>query len=165
MGLFKRLKAVNDVIESASGIVAQAPQLGTQGHQMALARQAAMQAQMRPAQPGWSPTEPFLSAMQPQLSQVGQVGGQLLGRQLGRNAAADPAGFDFGAVAGVSLEEFVAVSKGLAAYNYEQSKLMNVAASYGIDTFTWEQAARGWNDRIRSNPAVAQRFKQLYLAA
>jgi len=27
-----------------------------------------------------------------------------------------------------------------------------------------EQAARGWNERIKANPAVAQRFNQLYQA-
>jgi uncharacterized protein DUF6620 len=128
MGMFKRVKDMKHAIESAPGTVAQAKQRGAQAHQTALARQAAMQAQMRPVQPHWSP-------MQPQLS-----------------------------VAGVSLEEFVAVSKGLSTCNHDLSELTNVAATYGIDTFTWEQAARGWNDRIRSSPAVAQRFRQLYLA-
>jgi len=144
MGLLKRMKTMHHAIELAPGVVAQVTELGAQEHQLALARQAAMQSQ---------------------LSQVGQMGGQAHGMQPRRIPRADAAGREFGAVAGVSLEEFAAVSKGLAAFDDDQSKVMNVAAAYGIDTFTWELAARGWNDRIRSDPAVAQRFRQLYLAA
>jgi hypothetical protein len=73
-------------------------------------------------------------------------------------------GFPFNAIADVSLDQFVAVSKGVAAYDHDQSKLTDVAAGHGIDSFTWEQAARGWNERIKANPAVAQRFNQLYQA-
>ncbi len=73
-------------------------------------------------------------------------------------------GFPFNAIADVSLDQFVAVSKGVAAYDYDQSRLTDVAAGHGIDSFTWEQAARGWNERIKANPAVAQRFNQMYQA-
>ncbi|MGH3576739.1 MAG: hypothetical protein ACRDU0_04185, partial [Mycobacterium sp.] len=34
-------------------------------------------------------------------------------------------------VAGVSLEQFAAVSKGVAAFKYDQSKLVEIAASKG----------------------------------
>ena len=37
-----------------------------------------------------------------------------------------------------------------------------IAASKGISPESWEQAVAGWNDRIRTNPTVAQRFNQLY---
>jgi len=72
------------------------------------------------------------------------------------------AGPDFEPIDGVSLEQFAAVSKGVAAYNYDQSMLPQVAASKGIESHVWETASQGWNDRIRRNPAVAQRFNQVY---
>jgi hypothetical protein len=75
-----------------------------------------------------------------------------------------PAGADFEPIAGVSLEQFVGVSKGAAVYNYDQSRLAEIAALKGIPAFSWEDASRGWNDRIKGNPAVAQRFNQLYRA-
>ena len=73
-----------------------------------------------------------------------------------------PAGADFEPIAGVSLEQFVAVSKGIAAFDYDQTMLVEVAESKGIPESTWEIAHRGWNDRIKANRAVAQRFNQIY---
>jgi predicted lipid-binding transport protein (Tim44 family) len=58
--------------------------------------------------------------------------------------------------------QFASVSKGVAAYNYDQSMLPRVAASKGIEPRAWDAAAEGWNERIRRNRAVAQRFSQLY---
>jgi hypothetical protein len=77
-------------------------------------------------------------------------------------AGAAPVGPDFEPVAGVSLEQFAAVSKGVAAYNYDQSKLVEIAAAKGIPAHLWAAAHQGWNDRIRTNPGVARRFNQLY---
>ncbi len=75
------------------------------------------------------------------------------------------AGPDLDPIAGVTLDQFAAVSKGVAVFNYDQSKLVEVAASHGIPAVTWEEASNGWNQRIRNNPAVAQRFNQLYRAS
>ena len=91
------------------------------------------------------------AAMQTQLGQAG-----------GAQPGAAASGADFEPVAGVSLEQFVSVSKGVAAYGYDASKLADVAASQGIDAFTWDNAQRGWNERIHRNRAVAQRFNQIY---
>jgi len=52
MGMFKRMKAMKDMIESDPGMVAQVQQLGAQAQQVAAAQQAAYQAQaMRAAGP------------------------------------------------------------------------------------------------------------------
>jgi len=72
------------------------------------------------------------------------------------------AGADFEPVAGVSLDQFVAVSKGVAAFGYDQSKLVEVAASHGISASDWAAAHAGWNERIHQNRGVAQRFNQIY---
>lgn len=91
------------------------------------------------------------AAMQAQMAQAGGV-----------QAGAAPVGPDFEPIDGVSLEQFAAVSKGVAAFNYDPSKLVEIAASKGIPAFTWETASQGWNDRIKRNPVVARHFNQLY---
>jgi hypothetical protein len=138
VGLFKQLKDAKDMVNAAPGMVAQAQQMAAQAQQMAAAQQAAAQAQM--AHPG---------------------GAQAGGAQAGVN----PVGPDFEPIAGVALDQFAAVSKGVAAYNYDQSKLVEIAASHGIPALAWETASHGWNDRIKGNPAVAQRFNQFYRAS
>jgi hypothetical protein len=80
-----------------------------------------------------------------------------------QTAVASQAGeADFEPIAGVSIESYVAVSKGLAAYGYDPTKAPEVAASMGIDADSWNQASEGWNARMRANPGVAQRFNALY---
>ena len=136
MGMMKRMKDMKDMVNAAPGMVAQAQQLGAQAQQMAAAQQAAMQAQYG--------------------QQAGMAGG------MAGAVGAAPTGPDFEPIAGVSLEQFAAISKGVAAFNYDASKLPEIAASRGVSSVDWEDASRGWNDRIKANPAVAQRFNQLY---
>jgi hypothetical protein len=143
MGMLKRMKDMKDMVDAAPGMVQQAQQLGAQAQQMAAAQQAAAQAQM--AQAG---------GMQ-------GYGMQAAGMQPG----AAPTGPDYDPISGVSLEQFAAVSKGVAAHNYDAAKLPEVAAAHGIASYDWDDASRGWNERIKANPAVAQRFNQLYRAS
>lgn len=72
------------------------------------------------------------------------------------------AGADFAPIADVTLEQFTAVSKGVAAFGYDQARLPEIAATHGIPAAAWATASAGWNDRIKASPAVAQRFNQLY---
>jgi len=140
--MLKRMKDMKDMVNAAPDMIAQAQQLGAQAQQMAAAQQAAAQAQYAQAQ------------------QMGQFGGLP-----GTASGIAPGGADFDAIAGVSLEEFVAVSKGVAAYNYDGTKLPEIAASRGIPAGSWDEASKGWNARMQANPAVAQRFNQLYRAS
>ena len=137
MGMLKRMKDMRDMVNAAPGMVAQAQQLGAQAQQMAAAQQAAMQAQAGAMAPGTAP---------PGSAPAGTA----------------PAGADFEPIAGVSLDQFVADSKGVAAFGYDQSKLVEVAASHGISASDWATAHTGWNERIHRNRAVAQRFNQIY---
>jgi len=75
------------------------------------------------------------------------------------------AGPNLAPIAEVTLEQFTAVSKGVAAFGYDQARLPEIAASHGIPAAAWETASSGWNDRIKASPAVAQRFNQLYRQA
>lgn len=140
MGLFKQMKDMRDMVNAAPGMVQQAQQLGAQAREMAVAQQAAMQAQLAQAG-GARPGDASAGVARP-----GDAS----------------AGADFEPIAGVSLEQFVAVSKGVAAFDYDQSMLVRVAESKGIPAGTWETAHRGWHDRIKTNRAVAQRFNQIY---
>jgi hypothetical protein len=79
-------------------------------------------------------------------------------------AAGVPDGPDFEPIAGVALDQFAAVAKEIAAHNYDQSRLAEVAAARGIDPVSWETARQGWNRRIHASPALAQRFNQIYRA-
>lgn len=79
-----------------------------------------------------------------------------------QQAPADTTGADFEPIAGVSIELYAEVSKGLAAYGYDQSKAPEIAASKGVAPENWDQAMNGWNERIKANRGVAQRFNQLY---
>jgi hypothetical protein len=72
---------------------------------------------------------------------------------------------DLAPIAGVSLEQYVDISKGLSEYGYDQSKATMVAASKGVSAESWEAAVAGWNDRIKANRAIGQRFNQLYMGA
>jgi hypothetical protein len=138
MGIFKQMKDMKDMVSAAPGLIEQAQQMGAQAQQMAAAQQAAAQARMA------------------------QFGGGQSGA-FGQQAA--PAGPDFEPIDGVTLEQFAAVGKAVAAYNYDGTRLPEIAASRGIPAAAWESASRGWNDRLLANPAVAQRYNQLYRAS
>ena len=138
MGIFKQMKDMKDMVAAAPGLVEQAQQMGAQAQQMAAAQQAAAQARLA------------------------QLGGTQPGA-FGQQAA--PTGPDFEPIDGVTLEQFAAVGKAVAAYNYDGTKLPQIAASKGISGPAWESASRGWNDRMMANPAVAQRYNQLYRAS
>jgi hypothetical protein len=104
-----------------------------------------------------------------QARQIGGPAGQMvLARRaavLARAARAwetDQGDPDFEPIAGVGLEQFAAVSRGIAAFGHDQSKLVHVTAAAGIPVRHWEAAAQGWPARIQGNHAVARRFNQFY---
>lgn len=76
--------------------------------------------------------------------------------------AAQPGAAGLEPIAGVSLEQYADISRGLAAYGYDQSKAVEVAASKGVPADQWQQAMDGWNARMRSDPSIARRFNALY---
>jgi hypothetical protein len=136
--MLKRMKDMRDMVNAAPDMIAQGQQMAAQAQQMAAAQQAAAQAQMAQYQ-----------------AQSG----------FGAAGAGTAGGADFEPIAGVTLEQFAAVSRGVAAHGYDGSKLVEIAQSHGIDGPAWETASQGWNARITANPAVAQQFNQLYRGA
>jgi hypothetical protein len=82
-----------------------------------------------------------------------------------QGAAAPAGGLDASAteaIAGVSLEQYADISRGLQAYNYDQSKAVEIAAGQGVSAENWQAAVDGWNARMQANPAVAKEFNRLY---
>jgi hypothetical protein len=85
-----------------------------------------------------------------------------MAQQQAAAGAAPAAGPDFEPVAGVSLELYAEISKGLAAYNYDPNMAPTLAGEKGIAADSWQTAADTWNARMKANQAVAQRFNALY---
>lgn len=76
--------------------------------------------------------------------------------------AAAAVGPDFEPIAGVSLELYAEISKGLAAVNYDQSQAAGIAATKGVSGENWQAAMDGWNARMQTNPSVGKRFNAFY---
>ena len=68
-------------------------------------------------------------------------------------------------IAGVSLERYAIIVKGIGAYGYDQTRLTDVAALHGVAAEDWLAAQHGWSARIQADRAVGSRFNQLYTAA
>jgi hypothetical protein len=115
------------------------------------------------AAPGMVAQAQQMAAQAQQMAAAQQAAMQAqMGHAGGGAADVDPVGPDFEPIAGVTIEQFAAVSKGVAAFNYDASKLVEIAESKGIPSSAWEAAHHGWNDRIKANPAVARHFNRLY---
>lgn len=67
-------------------------------------------------------------------------------------------------IAGVDLERYARISKGIAGFGHDAAKLPAVAASFGIDPASWDAAATGWAARIQSDRGVGRRFNEIYTA-
>ena len=142
MGFFKQIKDLKETVAAAPGMIEEAQKMQANAQAMAAQQQAAAAGYMAQAN---------AAAM-----------GVVPGMAPGAAPAGAPVGPDFEPVSGVSLELFAEVSKGLAAYNYDQSKAVEIAASKGVSAEAWQAAIDTWNARMKSNPAVAQRFNALY---
>jgi hypothetical protein len=133
MGMFKQFKDMKATVAAAPSMVEEAQRMAANAQAMAAQQQAAAAAYM--AQ-----------------------------QQAGAGAAAGvAAGPDFEPVAGVSLELYAEISKGLAAYNYDQNMAPMLAGQKGIAPDAWQTAVDTWNARMKTNPAVGQRFNALYM--
>jgi hypothetical protein len=118
------------------------------------------------AAPGMVAQAQQLSAQAQQMAAAQQAAYQAQAAQAtGPQPGGLAAGGDLDPIAGVTIEQFASVSKGVAAFGYDPTKLPEIAASMGISPLDWQTAHQGWNERIKRNRAVAQRFNQLYRAS
>src|SRR6478609_7674245 len=103
MGFMKQFKDMKDMTAAAPGMIDQAQQMQASAQQMQAAQMEAMQAQQAQAQ----------------------------AQAAAAAAAAPPADAstdELGTVNGVTLAQLADISRGLAAYNYDQSKAVDIAA-------------------------------------
>ena len=135
MGFFKQIKDLKETVAAAPGMIDQANQMKANAEAMAAAQQA----------------------------QAAQAMAQINATTAA--AVAPPGGADMDPVAGVSLQLYAEISKGLAAYNYDQSKGPEVAATKGVSADAWQAAVVEWNARMQRNPAVAKAFNTYYTSA
>jgi hypothetical protein len=141
MGIFKQIKDMKDMVNAAPGLVQQAQQMGAQAQQMAAAQQAAAQAQMA------------------QVSAAYNIPGGQPG-----SFAPDPAALT--PIGGVTLEQYVAISKDIAASgSSDEASAASAASAHGVSADNWKEAVDGWNQRIKTNGGVAHQFNQLYTQA
>lgn len=77
-------------------------------------------------------------------------------------AVVEPSAEALAPIAGVDLTVYARVSKGIAAYGYDPTKLPLVASAYGVSESNWALAQSGWAARIQKDSAVGAKFNQLY---
>jgi hypothetical protein len=65
-------------------------------------------------------------------------------------------------IAGVSLEQYAAISKSAAAFGHDATKMAEFAAARGFSELSWRAAVAGWNARLRAYATVARRFNLRY---
>ena len=65
-------------------------------------------------------------------------------------------------IAGVSLEQYAAISKHAASSGHDPEKMAELAEVQGISPLDWQAAVSGWNARLRADAAVARRFNLRY---
>ncbi|MFN4001837.1 hypothetical protein [Microcella sp.] len=94
----------------------------------------------------------------------GTVGSQAAVNIANQQAHGAPSAEALEPIAGVSLETYAKVSKGIAAYGYDTTKLVDVAAGLGVSAVDWAVAQEGWGARIQADRAVGSRFNELYTA-
>ena len=134
MGFMKSIKDMKEMTAAAPGLMAQAQQLQVQANQTYGTTADMMN----------SPAMAEAAAHQQKLA----------------NSTVTEA--DLAPIAGVSLDLYADICRGIAAYNYDQSKLPELAAARGVAADAWDQAVEGWNQRIKDNPKLAQEFNRLY---
>jgi hypothetical protein len=140
MGMFKQLKDMKGMIEDAPAQLKQAQAMGAQAQEMAAAQQAAAQAQMAQVSAAYN-------------IPAGQAG----------SFAPDPAALT--PIGGVTLEQYVEISKDIAASgSSDEASAASCAAAKGVSADNWKEAVEGWNHRIKTNGGVAHQFNTLYSA-
>jgi hypothetical protein len=135
IGLIKDVKQGSEAAKMGAEMLAQKDQMLAQAAELRAANQAGMTAGAGMAMPG--------ASVMPPVGPIDEV--------------------DLEPIAGVSLEKYVDISKGLAAQGPDPENAKLVAASKGVSAANWEAAVAGWNERIKANRAIGQRFNQLYM--
>jgi len=135
VGFVKDMKAASQAAKDGAEMLAGKDQILAQAAELRAAQAAAAQGAMPAGMPG--------AGVMPAVGPIDEA--------------------ELAPIAGVSLEKYVEISKGLGEVGYDQSKSHEVAAARGVSGESWDAAVAGWNERIKANRAVGQKFNQLYM--
>ncbi len=124
---------------------------------MSIFKQFGDMAQMVKAAPGLIDQANQLQAQSEQYRQQMDI-------QAVQAMSAEPQPGNLEPIAGVDLERYARISKGIAAYDYDAAQLPAVAATFGVDRASWDAAAAGWAARIQADRGVGRRFNEIYTA-
>ena len=130
--MFRQIKEMKAMLEGAPDLVEQARAAGTQSQRLAVAQAVVRQANAGGTRAGYT------------------------------EAGYARAGGEDEPIAGVSLEQYAAISKYAAAFGHDPAKMAEFAAAHGISALAWQNAVAGWNARLRADAAVARRFNLRY---
>lgn len=89
---------------------------------------------------------------------------QQMDAQAAAALTAEPQPGNLEPIAGVDLDRYARIVKGIAAFGYDQTQLVAVAAAHGVDASSWAAAQDGWGARIQADRGVGRRFNELYAA-
>jgi hypothetical protein len=118
------------------------------------------------AAPGLMESAEKLQAQaQAQQAAAQQLGGQGYVDAVNVAAHGEPSAEALEPIAGVDLETYAKVVKGIAAFGNDAAKLPEVAATHGISATDWATAQEGWGKRIQEDRALGTRFNSLYTQA
>lgn len=104
------------------------------------------------------------------VDQANQLSAQAAAYQQQMNAqaayamSAEPQPGNLEPIAGVDLDRYARIVKGIAAFGYDQAQLSAVAAAHGVDAVSWGAAQEGWGARIQTDRGVGRRFNEIYAA-
>ena len=68
-------------------------------------------------------------------------------------------------IAGVTIEQYAAISKAAATQGADESGLVGLALARGVESAAWQEAYAGWNARMQGDMQLATHFGHLYQAA
>ncbi|GAA2044863.1 hypothetical protein GCM10009819_35040 [Agromyces tropicus] len=77
---------------------------------------------------------------------------------------AEPAAGALEPIAGVDLDRYARIVKGIAAFGYDEAELPVVAGMFGVDPEAWATAQAGWGARIQADRGVGRAFNERYAA-
>jgi hypothetical protein len=133
VGFLKGIKDMTEMVAAAPGLIESSQQMAAN----AQAQQAAAQ-------------------------QMQAGGAQSYVNAMNEQNAGEPKAGNLEPIAGVTLETYTAIIRGLGAYGNDQSALPQIAQSKGIAPADWEKAKEGWGARIQDDRAIGSRFNTLY---
>ena len=130
--MFRQIKEMKAMLEGAPDPLERVPPVDTETQRLAMAQAVVRQARVGGTRSGYT------------------------------EASYARAGGEDEPVAGVSLEQYAAISKYAAAFGHDPAKMAEFAEAHGISALAWQNAVAGWNARLRADAAVARRFNLRY---